>query len=640
MVFVSSTRELAFFWVRILNFGAICLPVFFLQFIFSLLEIYHERKKELLVAYMLTSIFLCSNFTKLFISDVVPKFGFNYWLVPGIAYQFFVLMFIVYVFYAHYLMFKSYKKLGAQKRNQIKYVLLASTIGFVGGATTFPMAFNINIYPFGNYLIILYPTLIAYAITRHHLMDIEVVIKRTLVFAGTFAFVFGVFVGITLLITQFFGGGRIVSLIISAILISAGLRPIETWLVNVTNKYLFQKKHEYKEIIQDLADEVMVVWNLDQIANSTLGILKKTIYPEVAAIVLYNKGADKYEAYSSFGLEGKRIILDNENKLIQYLKGFKDIAMIKKINGIAGVSPEVVKEMSKLKAVLCLPLMLHNDLIGFISLGKKKSDEDYSSEDLAVLRTLSKAEAVSISRSQILTDAAQSEVRAAIGTMSSGIHHEVGNPLNIIDTKIQLFLEKIKKGVFKNISKGDVVQECKKSLDEIIKQTKRISEITKKLANFAKPSKEIKPELVSIPEEIEEALAVVGHELELERITIEKQLAPNLPRILADKRQMQQIFFNLIKNAGQAIEETGKIIITAYPLNDNVHMEFTDTGKGIPEDKMHRIFEPFFSTKGNEGTGLGLSIVRQLVWRNKGEISVTSKPGQGTKFTLEFPIAA
>ena len=134
----------------------------------------------------------------------------------------------------------------------------------------------------------------------------------------------------------------------------------------------------------------------------------------------------------------------------------------------------------------------------------------------------------------------------------------------------------------------------------------------------------------------------MGHDLELDRITLEKQIPSDLPKILADRREMQQIFFNLIRNAAQAIEQTGTITIKADSTRDSkVHIEIQDTGKGISEDKRHRIFEPFFTTKGpKRGTGLGLSIVRQLVWRNKGEISFRSQVGVGTIFILEFPKGA
>ena len=174
-----------------------------------------------------------------------------------------------------------------------------------------------------------------------------------------------------------------------------------------------------------------------------------------------------------------------------------------------------------------------------------------------------------------------------------------------------------------------------------LQQTTRISEITKKLSSFAKPSKDFKPELTDIEEQLDDTLAVVGHDLELERIEIRKSIQKPLPKILSDKRQVQQIFFNIIRNAGQAINEKGVIEISAVDTPDgNVNIEISDTGQGIPEDKLDKIYEPFFTTKQpGKGTGLGLSIVRQLVWRNKGDIKVRSKVGEGTTFTITFPQA-
>ena len=619
--------------------GVILMPSFFTHFVVTFTRS-KNNKFFLFITYLVSLALAATVYSSLWAKRGGPFFAFPYWLLPGRLFPVHLTHFLINLIYSYFLIFRSLKDSKGLFRQQIRYVLLGTVIGFLGGLTNYFYWYRINIPPIFNISASLGVPIITYAIVRHHLMDIEVVIKRTLVFAGTFAFIFGVFVTMSVLISEFFGGGRIPSLVISAIFITIGLRPIEAWLINVTNKYLFQKKHDYKEIIQTFIDQVATVLDLDKVINSTLDLLSKTIYPETAGIFLYNKAEDRYEVYSSFGIDNKEIILDDENKLIQYLKNYKEIALMKQIDGYIGVDPDVQKQMRQLNATICLPFILHNDLIGFISLGKKKSDQEYSKDDLDVLRALARTETISIANSQLLTEAAQAERRAAIGTMAAGIHHEVGNPLNIINTKIQLFLLSKQKGLFSDKSKEEVASDCENILNETIKQTNRISEITKKLASFAKPEKEIKPELVSIPEQIEETLAVVGHELELERIIIEKHINDGLPQILADKRQIQQVLFNLIKNAGQAIEGAGKIIIKALELNNRVHIEIIDTGKGIPQDKLHRIFEPFFSTKATKGgTGLGLSIVRQLVWRNKGEISVSSEVGKGTTFIIEFPRA-
>nr|AEI30583.1 ATP-binding region ATPase-like domain-containing protein [uncultured microorganism] len=378
--------------------------------------------------------------------------------------------------------------------------------------------------------------------------------------------------------------------------------------------------------------------NLDEIINSTLKLLDETLHPYASGIFILNKVDDKYQLYQSYGLEDKNITFTSESKLVIFLKKSHQPAVIKQIDGISGVNPEISSEMSQLKAALVLPLMLHDDLIGFISLGRKKSDEDYTKDDLDVLQDLARTESIAVANAQLLAEAAQAERRAAIGTMAAGINHEIGNPLNIINTKIQVFLTAVKRGFYHEKPKEEIVQECEAILNETIAQTNRIADITRRLSNFAKPSKEFKPESVNIPKEIEEALFMAGHDVELDRIKIKKEIFAQLPDIMADRREIQQIFFNIIRNGAQAIEGQGIITIRALSAqNGKVHIEIEDTGKGISDDKRHRIFEPFFTTKGAKGTGLGLSIVRQLVWRNKGEISFRSQVGSGTTFILEFP---
>ena len=640
---LANDKASAFFWAKLLITGAAFIPPTFLYFVFILVDKDFKipsTKRTIHYNYLFAFIFIIFNyFTPYFIADLREKLSFKFWPHPGILFAPFLLYFIVNVGYAHLLMYKSIKfNSSANKRNQVKYVFLGTLFGFIGGTSNYFLYYDIKIPPVANILVTLYVCMVAYAIVRHHLMDIEVIIKKSLVFAGTFIFAFGVFVTITLLVSSFIGGNRIVSLAVSALIITIFLRPIETWLVNSTDKFLFQKKYEYKQIIKTFIDEIISKLNLDEIINSTLKLLDETLHPYASGIFILNKVDDKYQLYQSYGLEDKDMAFTSESKLVTFLKKSHQPAVIKQIDGISGVNPEISSEMSKLKAALVLPLMLHDDLIGFISLGRKKSDEDYTKDDLDVLQDLARTESIAVANAQLLAEAAQAERRAAIGTMAAGINHEIGNPLNIINTKIQVFLTSVKRGFYHEKPKEEIIQECEAILNETIAQTNRIADITRRLSNFAKPSKEFKPESVNIPKEIEEALFMAGHDVELDRIKIKKEIFAELPDIMADRHEIQQIFFNIIRNGAQAIEGQGIITIRALSSQDGkVHIEIEDTGKGISDDKRHRIFEPFFTTKGAKGTGLGLSIVRQLVWRNKGKISFRSQVGAGTTFILEFP---
>ncbi len=635
---VSSSPQIALLWARILHIGATFIPITNFHFITELLGITKEKRKTIIIGYIVSIIIAATAFTNLFIKGVEDKFLFKLWPIPGVIYPFFLLLFFIYLTYSLCLVFKAFKNTTGFTQQQLKYVFLGLMVALIGGATNYPLFYNIHIIPVGNFFVFTYVILYTYTIAKHHLMDIEVFIKKSLIFAGTFIFSFGVFVAVTLLVSHLIGGGRFFSLAISSVIIIIGLRPIENWLVNATDKFLFQKKYEYKQILKKFIDDVITVLNLDEVVNSTLKLLDDSLHPYNVSIFILNRVDDKYNLYSSLGLENKDLAFTSESKLVYFLKKTHNPAVIKQVDEIKGADSLVALEMEELKAVLVLPLLLHDDLIGFISLGRKKSDEDYTKDDLDVLLDLARTESIAVGNAQLITEVAQTERRAAIGTMAAGINHEIGNPINIINTKIQFFLLSSQRGLFKDKTKEEIMQECSAILNETIKQTNRISEITRKLANFAKPSKEFKPELVDVSEQVEETLSMLGHDLELGKIQIEKNISSGLYKIMADKREIQQIFFNIIRNAAQAIEGSGKIIISAANTpNDKVHIEVQDTGKGIPEDKMQRIFEPFFTTKAaNQGTGLGLSIVRQLVWKNKGEISFKSQPQVGTVFVLEF----
>ncbi|MBI5143648.1 MAG: HAMP domain-containing histidine kinase, partial [Candidatus Omnitrophica bacterium] len=202
------------------------------------------------------------------------------------------------------------------------------------------------------------------------------------------------------------------------------------------------------------------------------------------------------------------------------------------------------------------------------------------------------------------------------------------------------FLLNIKDNLYKDKSPQELLEKAKDVMAKVIKETDRATAITKKLSGFAKPAKG-EAEIVDVDKELDDVIGLVGYELKLEKIEFEKDVANDLPNILVDKKQFQEVLFNLIRNAGQAIGEKGKITLTAKEERRKIFIEIKDTGAGIPEDKVKMLFNPFFTTKDpGKGTGLGLFIVRQVVEKNGGRIHLKeTRVGEGTTFALEFPAA-
>jgi two-component system NtrC family sensor kinase len=178
----------------------------------------------------------------------------------------------------------------------------------------------------------------------------------------------------------------------------------------------------------------------------------------------------------------------------------------------------------------------------------------------------------------------------------------------------------------------------KEGLDIIIRETVRCKTIIQELLEFSR-DREPQKEMVNPNTILEKALKMLENEFRLHHIQIEKQLSDDLRETMLDENQIEQIFVNLLLNAVQAIEEKGVItVISRMDQNrKKALIEIADTGSGVSSENMAKIFEPFFSTK-PKGTGLGLAVSYAIVKNHQGDINAFSKPGEGTRFVLEFPI--
>ncbi len=221
----------------------------------------------------------------------------------------------------------------------------------------------------------------------------------------------------------------------------------------------------------------------------------------------------------------------------------------------------------------------------------------------------------------------QTEKMAVLGKLSSGIAHEIKNPLSIITQGIY-FLEK----------KSPQDKDLQETIVMIKEAAERINHIITRLLEFARAS-HLTFHPYGICAIIEEGISLVENQAHLRNIEIERVYPEEDIIVNADKTLLSQVFLNLATNSLDAISHEGKITIRVEKENDFCKIEFSDTGCGISEEDIGKIFDPFYTKKREgKGTGLGLSIVALIISKHKGKIEVRSKPGVGTKFTIRLPI--
>ncbi len=224
----------------------------------------------------------------------------------------------------------------------------------------------------------------------------------------------------------------------------------------------------------------------------------------------------------------------------------------------------------------------------------------------------------------------QSRKIAAIGTLTSGIAHELNNPIN----NIVLTAESLQED-FSHLSQ----EEAQGLIHDILIQSERASDIVKGLLDFSR-SEHPEFEAVAIPTLIDSTLKLVRNQLMLSGIQVDKEISPHLPTISGDRKSLQQVFLNLFINAIQAMPDGGNLLIRVQNSDDGhwLKIDITDSGVGIDPEHLPHIFDPFFTTKTvGRGTGLGLSVTYGIIEKHGGHIEAHSQKEQGATFTISLP---
>jgi len=223
----------------------------------------------------------------------------------------------------------------------------------------------------------------------------------------------------------------------------------------------------------------------------------------------------------------------------------------------------------------------------------------------------------------------QSEKMAAIGTLAAEIAHEINNPLDYITNYLYLLSESLPP----EFGKREYLKKIEAGIDNL-------SALTRDLLEFSRPHIDIFAP-VDMHKVIDESLEFAGKYIQEKQVKVIKDFRCRNDLVSGSERMLQQVLLNLILNSLDAMTNGGTISITTACSNGNFILEFMDTGVGIPEANLPRIFEPFFTTKKNSekrGTGLGLTICYNIIYQHRGEIQVSSKMGEATKFTISLPL--
>ena len=664
IAFLPSTKWTIYI-ARLLYFGPIFSSVCYLHWIHALTRTKDERKafstylKFIDVSGIALTIV---GWTPLFIRGINPSHYFIKFVDPGPLYILFVIFIWLNGIIGLYTLLVNIKFTYGSKKTHMIYITAASFVMYIGALLYLLFVYRIiNLIPIGDFFSIISNSVITYAIIRHHLMDIEVVIKKTLVFAGLSALVFGCIIITTFTIQdvlgRFIGLPKALSYVVISITLIALYDPLKKYLVNATNKYLFQKKYDYRQVMESFIDDIVTLLDLDKIVAGTLELLDKTLHPQHSAILLLNSSKDKYVSHSLKN-ESNTQSIDNSSGIPDYLKTVKDVLSIEDEND-KKINEKMKNEMVNLKANLAVPLMLRDDLIGIMVLGKKKSDEYYTKEDINILLDLARTEAIALKNAEFIKerdamhmDMMQAKLKEELATMADGMSHQFNNKFQGISSAIR-FVKQMLSQVNVSSENKDKYQNIVDIMTQAEDTALAAGDIATGLLNFTRP-KRVQYEMVNIAGNVDVVLQLIEYKhKDFNQIEVIKKIEENLPLTYAHLGYFQEIYFIMIDNAYDAIQYKrddapnfkGRIAISVSSdkRTNEIIIVTTDNGSGMKPQVLENVKNaiPYFTTKassGKSGYGAGTQVLRRLVEFHKGKISYESADGEGTAVTIRIPI--
>jgi signal transduction histidine kinase len=649
---LSSSHDLALFFVRVLMVGAIFLPVTYLWHVLTLLEQVQGTEWLIRLGWGAGLIFFCINFTSYFVADVQAVHGFPFWPQPGIFFHAYLLGFSLYAIYGTWLLYQGARTKTGTERSRFYLLTIGSMIAYLGGMTSFPLWYGIDVPPNGTILITVYTSVVAYTLLRYRLLDLGTAVERGITGGLLLALVaFPAYPVLLLGQKLYFGHINIaysfVELGVLLVLVF-GATSLKREAKTFITKSLFTERYNRHETVVHFSKSLVSILELKDLTSTIVESICPTLGLQWGVLYLGSSSSQDYRPVSSFGKSTTDLPVLHLNKtptLAELWRQGTSCFVIHELETSTenSESQAVVAQLAIIGAEVCLPLVNKNRLLGFCVFGPNtKSGGGYKTQDLDLLATLSQEASVALDNALLYEELkrSQSLVRRtdrlrSLEIMAGGLAHEIRNPLTSIKAFVDLAPER----------KDD--EQFLVRFSRVVKEDVfRIERLTREILDYAKPMEPFLKE-EDLNDIVESCLYTLRIRPSHELIVVETDLTHGLPKVFADRQQLKQVLLNLLFNAVEAMLPAGGVLtirtrkIASDRVQDWVQVEVQDTGKGIEPEDVEHIFDPFFTTKHlsqeHEGTGLGLAIAHQIIQEHRGRIEVQSVKGKGTAFFVNLP---
>lgn len=645
----AETAEQALLYTRLLLGASTFIPISYYHFVSRLTG--STRRAEIRLGYIASVVIAAFTPTPYLVRLVEPELSFPFWPKGGPVFIPYILLFSYFTVRAWMVLFAAYRASTHSQHNQLRYVMLSTVLGWIGGLTNFLLWFDIPIPPIGNGLALIYILGVGYAMIRFRLVPMNRLVVRLVAYGAVVVIVSSI---IPLVFWSAAGLTRQAvlpdGLFVACAVFSAGwmfvaMQFLKNRVDRLLEDTLLREEILRRNRLRSLAQRITTIGSEEEMFEEVIQAIGDALDTGGAAVVVRN---ELEVAFTPKAVQGfppgfkETFLLESTDPLLTFLELTRAPALLEEL--VVGDSPDLAACVRRLSGehgiAAAIPIRADATFFGALFLRPRTRNQLFAESELSVLDAICLQMGLNLRSRQLERRASQTEKLISLGTLAAGLAHELRNPL----TSIQTFASLLKE--------NDHDLSFQREFAEIMQRdVARIVGIVENISSFASRgtvkfnSLQMGEVVLGAHDITRTAFLGAGVEFRFQNRTV----AP----VYGNYNQLLQVFINLFQNAVEAMQGKSDAWVEVTMSDSmrqltspSIEVTVRDNGPGMTPEILARIFDPFVTTKstgaraGSGGMGLGLAIVKRVIDVHHGVIHAKSTRGAGTEFIISLPVTA
>jgi signal transduction histidine kinase len=651
----SPDEATAVFWEIVIHTGVIALPAFYYHFVLVFLESTTRHRTSLLVVYALALLFSIINLSgsPLFMSGVKS----TYWgwaPATGLLYTPFFVYFNCFLIYGLLHLVRIYNDVDSSfRRNRATLILLGTLVSLIGGLIDFARFILARfvpaadlVYPMGIPANMVFALMLGTSIVRYRLFDVNVVVKK----GAIYLLLWGALTSVLVAAEQYADWDQLNPLWVIlplGFVMTMLVSPIGQRLEERIERVMFSRRRGCYETLLDLSKRMGSILDFARLMETLVHGLVRGVPLTHCVLMIYDAQRSAFVVYREDATVGEgvgAVALRVDSRIVQWLNQTGRVLVKEEVK----LNPEIAAyfetaegELDAVKATLIVPLKIEGKLTGILLVGEKLSGDIFDDQELEVLAVLANQVAISLENARLYEELSESNAQLMQASrlksqFLASMSHELRTPLNSIIGFSKVLLNRFD---------GELTERQETYIRSVHNSGAHLLQLINGILDFSRIEAgklEMSSEELDLHELIDECIESSMPLARGKQMKLEKNMPLELPPLSGDRTKVKQILLNLLSNAIKFTAQ-GRVLVSVVAEPEAIRVSVADTGIGIREDDLARLFEPFQQldnpvARSAGGTGLGLAISKKFVELHGGRIWAESRENQGSTFHFTLPL--